>query len=57
MYLQISGGCYTVTIKDGNNCVNTSVVVNIVNTRWSYCNSYAAMQPVEQAMEVSPQQD
>ncbi|MBK9673365.1 MAG: gliding motility-associated C-terminal domain-containing protein, partial [Bacteroidetes bacterium] len=32
VFTTLAAGAYTVTIKDGNNCVNTSVVVNIVNT-------------------------
>ncbi|MBK9798387.1 MAG: hypothetical protein IPP56_01205 [Bacteroidetes bacterium] len=32
IFTGLAAGAYTITIKDGNNCVNTSVVVNIVNT-------------------------
>ena len=32
VFTGLAAGAYTVTIKDANNCINTSVVVNIVNT-------------------------
>jgi hypothetical protein len=32
IFTGLAAGAYTVTIKDANNCINTSAVVNIVNT-------------------------
>jgi hypothetical protein len=32
IFTGLAAGAYTVTIKDGNNCINTSAVVNVVNT-------------------------
>ncbi|MBK9478470.1 MAG: hypothetical protein IPN99_06455 [Bacteroidetes bacterium] len=32
IFTGLAAGAYTVTIKDGNNCINTTAVVNIVNT-------------------------
>ncbi|MBK9798386.1 MAG: SprB repeat-containing protein [Bacteroidetes bacterium] len=50
-------GAYTVTIKDANNCINTSSCCQYCEYKWSNCNGCQQQCNMEQVMEVSPQQD